>query len=310
MVDAALPTQDPDRNAPSRKARSLWNKRRWLALLLVLLVVLLASRWRSNVELPFITLASTTSTENSGLFDHLLPLFTAKTGIQVRVVAVGTGAALRLGESGDADVVLVHDRAAEERFVQAGHGVKRLDVMYNDFVVVGPGNDPASIRGIPRAADALSRLASSKQSFVSRGDESGTHDAERRLWHAAGVNPEASSGQWYLEAGSGMGATLNLAASKNAYCLTDRGTWLSFANRREMEILVEGDPALFNPYGVIMVHPGRHGHVKERQATAFIEWLVGPEGQSAIASYTKEGQPLFKVWNSEEQLSILGGRSF
>jgi tungstate transport system substrate-binding protein len=238
----------------------------------------------------FITLASTTSTEQSGLFRHLLPAFRKATGIEVRVVAVGTGQALDMARRGDADVVLVHDRAAEERFVSEGHGLKRYPVMYNDFIVVGPRSDPAHARGTDIVA-ALQRIAAARSPFVSRADKSGTHAAEMRYWKAAGI--EKPSGAWYRETGSGMGATLNTASGMAAYALADRGTWLSFANRGELEVLVEGDARLFNQYGVILVNPARHPHVKREAGQAFIDWLVAPAGQAAIASYRVAGQPLF-----------------
>ncbi len=240
-----------------------------------------------------IILASTTSTENSGLLADLLPRFTARSGIRVYVVAVGTGAALRLGERGDADVVLIHDRAAEDRFVAAGHGIDRRDVMYNDFLIVGPGGDPAGIRGGRDAVAALGTIAGARAPFASRGDDSGTHKAERRLWLAAGIDPGTGSGQWYLELGAGMGATLNMAAARGAYALVDRGTWLSFANRRDLVALVEGDARLLNPYGVILVNPARHPYVDEAAARAFIDWLTGAEGQAAIAAFTIKGEQLF-----------------
>lgn len=238
-----------------------------------------------------ITVASTTSTEQSGLFGHILPRFTSATGIQVKVVALGTGQALDLGRRGDADVVLVHDRAAEERFVAEGYGVERHDVMYNDFVLVGPAADPAGASQTKTAADALRRIAAAGALFVSRGDRSGTHAAELRQWKSAGIDPKSTRG--YREAGSGMGPTLNMAAAMNAYTLADRGTWLSFRNRQELRIVLAGDPKLFNPYGVMLVNPARHPHVKAAEGRRFIAWLVGPEGQAAIASYRIDGQPLF-----------------
>lgn len=237
----------------------------------------------------FITVASTTSTEQSGLFGHILPRFTQRTGIAVRVVALGTGQALDVGRRGDADVVFVHDAAAEERFVAEGYGVQRLEVMYNDFVIVGPAADPAGAKGSD-VVEALKRIAAAKAPFASRGDRSGTHAAERRFWRAAGVTP---AGDWYRETGSGMGPTLNTAAGMNAYALTDRGTWLSFRNRGDLTILVEGDRRLFNQYGVILVNPRRHPHVKAADGQAFIDWLVSREGQAAIASYMVNGEQLF-----------------
>ncbi len=240
-----------------------------------------------------IIVQSTTSTQNSGLLDYLLPRFTARTGIEVYVVAVGTGQALKNARNGDGDVVLVHAREAEERFVAEGWGVERHDVMYNDFVIVGPAGDPAGVRGMRDAAAALARIAAARALFASRGDESGTHRKERALWRAAGVDPGAASGTWYRETGSGMGATLNAAAGMGAYVLTDRATWISFKNKRDLEVLVEGDPALFNQYGVILVNPVRHPQVKARAGQAFIDWLIGPEGQAAIAAYRVAGQQLF-----------------
>ncbi len=242
---------------------------------------------------PFITLASTTSTENSGLFAHLLPLFTAATGIEVRVVAVGTGQALRLARNGDADVLLVHHRPSEEDFVAAGFGVARHEVMANDFVLLGPAADPAGIGGLADAAAALARIATSEAPFASRGDDSGTHKKEMGLWRAAGRAPAAAGGGWYRETGSGMGATLNTAAAMGAYALADRATWISFANKGDLTILVEGDPRLVNPYGVILVNPARHPHVKAAEGQAFIDWLRSAEGQAAIAAFEVAGQQLF-----------------
>jgi tungstate transport system substrate-binding protein len=238
-----------------------------------------------------ITVASTTSTEQSGLFAHILPRFTAATGIQVKVVALGTGQALDLGRRGDADVVLVHDRPAEDRFVAEGYGIERRDVMYNDFIIVGPGSDPAGVRQARDGTDGLRRIAAGSAPFISRGDRSGTHTAELRLWQAAGIDPKSFKG--YREAGSGMGPTLNMAAAMNGYTLADRGTWLSFKNRQELRLLFAGDPRLFNSYGVILVNPARHPHVKQEPARRFIAWLTGAEGQASIAAYRIEGEPLF-----------------
>ena len=237
-----------------------------------------------------ITVASTTSTEQSGLFRHLLPRFRKASGIEVRVVAMGTGQALDTGRRGDADVVFVHDTAAEEEFVAAGHGVGRREVMYNDFVVVGPKSDPAKARGRD-VAMALRRIAQTRSPFASRADNSGTHAAELRYWKAAGVGKP--SGAWYRETGSGMGPTLNTASGMNAYALADRGTWLSFRNRGELEVLVEGDTRLFNQYGVVLVNPDRHRHVKKEAGRKFIDWLVSAAGQKAIAEYRIGGQQLF-----------------
>jgi tungstate transport system substrate-binding protein len=242
-------------------------------------------------EEKFITVASTTSTEQSGLFGHLLPLFTEKTGIEVRVVAQGTGQALKTASQGDADVAFVHDPASEKKFVEEGWGVKRVPVMYNDFVLVGPAPDPAGIDGMTDAAAALAKIAAAKAAFASRGDDSGTHKAELRLWKAAGVEPKGQD--WYRETGSGMGPTLNTAAGLPAYALADRGTWLAFSNKQDLTVLVEGDKRLFNQYGAILVNPARHPHVKADWAQAFIDWLVSPEGQQAIADYKIEGQQLF-----------------
>ncbi len=241
----------------------------------------------------FIIVQSTTSTQNSGLFDHILPKFIEKTGIEVRMVAVGTGQALKNARNGDADVVLVHSKPDEEKFVAEGWGVKRHDVMYNDFVIVGPKADPAGVAGLKDADQALEKIAEAKAPFASRGDNSGTHKAELRLWAKTGVDPGESSGDWYLETGSGMGATLNTAVGKRAYTLTDRGTWLSFANKDDFEVLVEGDPKLFNQYGVILVNPEKHPRVKAEKGQAFVDWLTSSEGQKAIASYKIDGQQLF-----------------
>lgn len=240
-----------------------------------------------------ITVASTTSTEQSGLFGHILPLFTRDTGVSVRVVALGTGQALDVGRRGDADVVFVHDRPAEERFVREGFGGPRRHVMYNDFVVVGPAADPAGVRGGKDAGEALRRIAAAGAPFVSRGDRSGTHAAELRLWEAAGVDPAAGRGRWYREVGQGMGPALNTAAAMDAYVLTDRGTWLAFRNRQDLGALVEGDPRLFNQYGVMAVNAERHPHVKAADARRFVEWLVSPAGQEAIAAYKINGEQLF-----------------
>ena len=241
----------------------------------------------------YITVSSTTSTENSGLFGFILPLFTADTGIAVRVVAVGTGQAIKLAGNGDADVLFVHHRPSEEQFVADGLGVARFDVMFNDFVVVGPKSDPAGIAGLTDAAAALQKIARSGAPFASRGDDSGTHKKELELWQAAGVSVEDHTGAWYRQLGSGMGPTLNSAAEMNAYVLTDRGTWLSFSNKRDLVLLAEGDPRLFNPYGVILVNPARLPHTKAADGQTFIDWLVSPRGQQAIADFRVAGQPLF-----------------
>ncbi|MCA3423980.1 MAG: substrate-binding domain-containing protein [Roseomonas sp.] len=240
-----------------------------------------------------ITLASTTSTEQSGLFGHILPIFTRETGIAVRVVALGSGQALDIGRRGDADVVLVHDRVAEERFVTEGFGGPRRHVMFNDFVITGPAADPARIGGLGDAVAALSRIAAARAPFISRGDRSGTHAAELRLWHLAGIDPVTGRGRWYREVGQGMGAALNTAAAQGAYVLADRGTWLSFRNRQDQRILIEGDARLFNQYGVMLVNAQRHPHVKAAYGQRFIDWLVSAAGQAAIAGFRIKGEQLF-----------------
>ncbi|MBR0931480.1 substrate-binding domain-containing protein [Bradyrhizobium centrosematis] len=240
-----------------------------------------------------ITVASTTSTEQSGLFGHLLPLFTKAEGIGVKVVAVGTGQALDIGRRGDADVVFVHDRPAEDKFMSEGQGVKRFDVMYNDFIIIGPKSDPAKIAGGKDVTDALRKIAAAKAPFISRGDKSGTHAAELRLWKEAGVDLGAGKDSWYREIGQGMGPALNMASSSNAYLLSDRGTWLSFKNRGELAVLTEGDKRLFNQYGVMLVNPEKHPNVKAKDGQAFVDWLVSPKGQDAIAGYKVGGEQLF-----------------
>ncbi len=241
----------------------------------------------------FITVSSTTSTEQSGLFGHILPIFTRETGIAVRVIALGTGQALDVGRRGDADVVFVHDRAAEERFVADGFGGPRRHVMFIDFVITGPAADPARIAGLRDTNQALRRIAEARAPFISRGDRSGTHAAELRLWRAAGVDPVQGRGQWYREVGQGMGPALNTAAAQGAYILTDRGTWLSFRNRQDLRILFEGDTRLFNQYGVMLVNPQRHAHVKAADGQRFIDWILSPAGQAAIAGYNINGEQLF-----------------
>jgi tungstate transport system substrate-binding protein len=267
-------------------------RRLFLALSAALLLAPLASRGFAADD-DFIIVQSTTSTQNSGLFDHILPKFSEKTGTEVRVVAVGTGQALKNARNGDGDVVLVHSKPDEEKFVAEGWGVKRHDVMYNDFVIVGPNADPAGVAGLKDADQALKKIAEAEASFASRGDNSGTHKAELRLWKKTGVDPTHASGDWYLETGSGMGATLNTAVGKHAYTLTDRGTWLSFANKADFELLVEGDPKLFNQYGVILVNPEKHPRVRAEKGQAFVDWLTSSEGQKAIASYKIDGKQLF-----------------
>lgn len=260
--------------------------------LLLLLLTLLAAGPALGAD-RFITVASTTSTEQSGLFAHLLPIFQKETGIEVRVVAVGTGQALAIGRRGDADALLVHDRVAEDKFVAEGHGIDRRDVMYNDFVLIGSKADPARIAGMKDAAAAFRRIADAKALFASRGDDSGTHRMELRLWKAAGVDVKTVGRGWYRELGQGMGPTLNTAAGMDAYTLSDRATWGNFKNRQELAILVEGDPELFNPYGSILVSPAKHPSVKAADARTWHEWLTSPAGQKAIASYRINGEPLF-----------------
>jgi tungstate transport system substrate-binding protein len=241
-----------------------------------------------------ITVASTTSTEQSGLFGYLLPRFKEATGVSVKVVAVGTGQALDIGRRGDADVVFVHDRLAEDKFMTEAQGVKRFDVMYNDFVIVGPKGDPAHITGDTDVVDALKKIAAAKAPFISRGDHSGTHEAELRLWRVAEIDTsDAKGGGWYREIGQGMGPALNMASSSNAYLLSDRGTWLSFKNRGDLAILTEGDKRLFNQYGVMLVNPDKHPNVKVQDGQAFINWLISPKGQEIIASYKVGGEQLF-----------------
>jgi len=241
----------------------------------------------------FITVASTTSTANSGLFDVILPVFTNKTGIEVRVVAVGTGKAIRLARSGDADVLFVHHKPSEEKFIADGMGVKRYDVMYNDFVMVGPASDPAALKGSETAEAALKKIAAAKAPFASRGDDSGTNKKELGLWQAADIDPKTASGTWYRETGSGMGATLNVASGMNAYALTDRATWLKFKNKGDLTILVEGDPKLFNQYGIILVNAEKHPHIKTALGQQFIDWVIGAEGQTEINTYQILGNQAF-----------------
>ena len=241
----------------------------------------------------FIVVQSTTSTRNSGLLDHLLPEFTARSGIEARVVAVGTGQALRNARNGDGDVLLVHAKHAEEKFVAEGFGVERFDLMYNDFAIVGPAGDPAGVAGMRDAVAGFAKIARSGAVFASRGDDSGTHRKELELWEEAGIDPAPASGGWYRETGSGMGATLNLAVGMGAYTLTDRATWTAFDNKGDFTVHVEGDARLLNQYGVILVDPRRHPHVKAAAGQTFIDWLLGPEGQRAIASFRVAGRQLF-----------------
>jgi tungstate transport system substrate-binding protein len=241
----------------------------------------------------FIVVQSTTSTQNSGLFDYILPMFQEKTGIEVHVVAVGTGQAIRNSGNGDGDVLFVHARPSEEKFVAEGEGVSRADVMYNDFVIVGPPSDPAGVAGTKDVVAALTKIADAGAPFASRGDDSGTNKAELRLWKEAGIDVAAVSGGWYRETGSGMGATLNTGTAMDAYIMTDRATWISFGNKGDYQIAVEGDPKLFNQYGIILVNPARHPNVKAELGQQFIDWVLSAEGQAAIASYHVDGQQLF-----------------
>ncbi|WP_224825421.1 substrate-binding domain-containing protein [Cognatishimia sp. MH4019] len=241
----------------------------------------------------FITVQSTTSTQNSGLLDAILPQFLDETGIEVRVVAVGTGQAIRNAMNGDGDVLLVHSKPSEEAFVADGFGVQRFDVMYNDFVIVGPAEDPAGIAGSSDVVAALGKIAEAEAPFASRGDDSGTHKAELRLWDAAGIDVSAASGTWYRETGSGMGATLNTGTGMGAYVMTDRATWIAFGNKGAHDVVVEGDQRMFNQYGVILVNPERHENVKAEDGQAFVDWLIGAQGQAAIAAYQVDGQQLF-----------------
>jgi tungstate transport system substrate-binding protein len=265
--------------------------RGWITnVVLALGVLCAAAAWAQQ---PFIVVASTTSTEQSGLFGQLLPAFEKDTGIGVRVVAVGTGQALDIGRRGDADVVFVHDKAAELKWLAEGNGVKRYPVMYNDFVLIGPKADPAHVAGGKDIAVALQKIAAAKAPFVSRADKSGTYSAELRLWKDAGIDMATAKGPWYRETGSGMGPALNTSAGLDAYILSDRGTWLNFHNRGNLTIVVEGDKRLFNQYGVMLVNPGKHPNVKKELGQKFIDWLVSPRGQQAIAAYKIGGEQLF-----------------
>lgn len=266
---------------------------RALPSLLVAMALPLVAVPTARAQSESLVMASTTSTEQSGLFGYLLPKLTAATGVQVKVVAVGTGQALDTARRGDADMLLVHDPAAEKKFVDEGSGIERKEVMYNDFIVIGPKQDPAGIKGMKSTTEALAKIAKAGAPFVSRGDKSGTHGAELRLWKAANVSPPASGTGWYEESGSGMGPTLNIASAKGAYVLSDRGTWLNFKNRGDLAILVEGDPILFNQYAVILTNPRKHPHVKEAAARKVANWLVSAEGQKAIGDYKLNGEPLF-----------------
>ena len=262
-------------------------------LAIALVTSALAISGAAHGESRTITVASTTSTQNSGLFDWLLPQFTKASGIEVQVVAVGTGQAIRIATNGDADLLLVHHEASERKFVADGLGLERHPIMHNDFVLVGPGADPADVGGIKDIATALQRIGESEQVFVSRGDDSGTHKKELELWGASRFDPRPASGSWYRETGSGMGATLNTASAMNGYTLSDRASWVSFGNKGDFEILVEGDPRLHNPYAAIVVNPKKHPHVKVREAQAFVDWLTSAQGQAAIAAFRVDGQHLF-----------------
>jgi len=265
---------------------------KWVRSLAVAFLLLLVAPSAVAQE-PFITVASTTSTEESGLFGYLLPAFTKVTGIQVRVVAVGTGQALKIGERGDCDVVFVHDRPAELAFLEQGFGIDRREVMYNDFILVGPNTDPAHVDGGKDIVAAFHKIAEAKASFVARGDDSGTSKAAMRLWKEAGIDPKTVGGSWYRDTGSGMGPTLNAAAEMDGYTLSDRGTWLSFKNKQNLKIVVEGDLRLFNQYGVMLVSPQKHPRVKRDLGEKFIDWLTSPDGQRTIAGYKINGAQLF-----------------
>jgi tungstate transport system substrate-binding protein len=279
--------------------QSLHTGRRGLAASLLVLVLAItgavALPGRAQAQDKFIVAASTTSTEQSGLFAHLLPVFKQRTGIEVRVVALGTGQAMDMARRGDADVAFVHDKVAEDKFVAEGWGLKRTEVMYNDFVVIGPKADPAGVKGkdVVAAFTQIAKIGAGNTPFISRGDKSGTHAAELRYWKAAGVDAPVGKVAGYKECGCGMGPALNIAASTGAYLLADRGTWLNFKNRADLAVLVEGDNRLFNQYGVIVVNPAKHAHVKKDLAQTFADWLVGAEGQATIASYKIGGEPLF-----------------
>jgi len=260
---------------------------------LTVVFLLLLGSASAVAQEPFITVASTTSTEESGLFGYLLPSFTKETGIEVRVVAVGTGQALKIGEHGDCDVVFVHDRPAELAFVEQGFGIDRHEVMYNDFILVGPKADPAHVDGSKDIVASLRKIADAKSPFIARGDDSGTSKAEMRLWKDAGIDPKTARGGWYRDTGSGMGQTLNTAAAMDGYTLSDRGTWLSFRNKQNLTIVVEGDRRLFNQYGVMLVNPAKYPHVKKDLGLKFIDWLTSATGQRAIADYKIDGAQLF-----------------
>jgi tungstate transport system substrate-binding protein len=267
---------------------------RWLLIACCFSLALFASEAKATGD-TFITLASTTSTRDSGLFAAILPHFTKASGITVRVVAVGTGQAIRIAKNGDADVLLVHHRKSEDAFIEDGYGVKRFDVMSNDFVILGPKADPAAIAAMPDVVEALQKIAAAKAPFLSRGDDSGTNKKERALWRQGGIDTAKASGGWYRETGAGMGATLNTAVAMNGYTMSDRGTWLAFRNRGDTKVLVQGDKRLLNPYGVMLVNPKRHPHTKAAAGQKFIDWLISDEGQAAIAGFKINGEQLFRA---------------
>jgi len=261
------------------------------------LITILASQvffpWSANASERFIVVASTTSTENSGLYSFVLPRFSEQTGIEVRVVAVGTGQALHIAQNGDADVLLVHHRPSEDQFISQGYGVTRYDLMYNDYILVGPRDDPASVLSAANVIGAIRRIATSKSLFISRGDDSGTHKKELELWNQSGIDTTKAGNGWYQETGRGMGGTLNMASALDAYTLSDRATWLKFGNKGRLDILFQSDPPLFNPYGIILVNPERHPHIKTRDGQTFIEWMLSETGQTLIANYRILGQQAF-----------------
>ena len=261
------------------------------------LITILASQvffpWSANASERFIVVASTTSTENSGLYNFILPRFSEQTGIEVRVVAVGTGQALHIAQNGDADVLLVHHRPSEDQFISQGYGVTRYDLMYNDYILVGPRDDPASVLSAANVIGAVQRIATNKSLFISRGDDSGTHKKELELWNQSGIDTTKAGNGWYQETGRGMGGTLNMASALDAYTLSDRATWLKFGNKGRLDILFQSDPPLFNPYGIILVNPEKHPHIKTRDGQTFIEWMLSETGQTLIADYRILGQQAF-----------------
>jgi tungstate transport system substrate-binding protein len=261
------------------------------------LITILASQvfipWSANASERFIVVASTTSTENSGLYSFVLPRFSEQTGIEVRVVAVGTGQALHIAQNGDADVLLVHHRPSEDQFISQGYGVTRYDLMYNDYILVGPRDDPASVLSAANVIGAVQRIATNKSLFISRGDDSGTHKKELELWNQSGIDTTKVGNGWYQETGRGMGGTLNMASALDAYTLSDRATWLKFGNKGQLDILFQSDPPLFNPYGIILVNPEKHPHIKTRDGQTFIEWMLSEVGQTLIADYRILGQQAF-----------------